>query len=214
MQQRKHVVRLQLVAPVQEVQLYDKGQPGNVRTQRLRQLGGRRGRSSRGEQVVHDQHALAFLNCVFVDFKTVAAVLEVVFHFHRGRGKLSRLAHWYEAGIQPIRQRRTKDESTRFHPEDQVDLLANVVFRKKIDELRESGFIFQQRGDVVKENSLFREIRYFANQLLQLVGIQTRHLPGSFNAKCCEIFRQIGIRRFYLIDPRRARPFLQPAIQS
>src|SRR5215469_10874023 len=41
---------------------------------------------------------------------------------------------------------------------------------KLVDEGREPGLVFQQRGDVVEENSLLRKIRDFANKLLQLVG--------------------------------------------
>ena len=42
---------------------------------------------------------------------------------------------------------------------------------KLINERSEPGLVFEQGGDVVKENALFGKVGDFANEVLQLIGI-------------------------------------------
>src|SRR5262249_19342442 len=101
------------------------------------------GGSAGSKQIVHNQDTLSVFDCILVNLEGVASILEAVFN-PGGRGrKLSRFAHGNEPRIEAIRQRWSKDETTGFHAENQIHLLADVVFREKIDELRKSSFVPQ-----------------------------------------------------------------------
>ncbi len=89
-----------------------------------------------------------------------------------GAGKLARFAHRDEPCIQPIGQRRPKDESARLDPQHQVDIALDVVGGQRVDQLGEAGLVFQQRGDVVKQNPRLGKIRHRAHQRLQVLPHQ------------------------------------------
>src|SRR5205823_7337539 len=78
MQERKHIVLLQLCAWVKEVELHHKSQAGDVCAKRFRQLCRGFRSAAGGQQVVHNQHALSFFNCVAMDFESIGAVLKRV----------------------------------------------------------------------------------------------------------------------------------------
>src|SRR4051794_13722300 len=98
-----------------------------------------------------------------MDFESVAAVFELVFQSLCGSRQLSRLAYGNKPGIQPISYGGTEDEAARLHPEYQVDLLIQVMLGESIDQRGEPELVFQQRGDVVKQNAFFREIGNLAD---------------------------------------------------
>jgi two-component system, OmpR family, KDP operon response regulator KdpE len=121
-QQAEDVVFLEAVAALQKVQLDGKGQPGNLAAQLLHQLHGGLHGAAGGQQVVHQHHALAGLNRVQVNLQRVGAVFQVVGHARHRRGQFARLAHGHKSGVQPVGQRRPKDESPRLDAQHQVDL--------------------------------------------------------------------------------------------
>src|SRR5258708_29336493 len=101
-QKGEDVSSLELVASMQEVEFHDKPQTSNIGTQRLSECY-RGGRSSTGgEKIVDNDHALAFLNRVFMDLKSVAAVFQIVFDPGGGRGQLAGFANRDEPGVQTI----------------------------------------------------------------------------------------------------------------
>src|SRR5581483_7787964 len=103
-----------------------------------------------------------------------------------------------------------------FHPQYQVDVLVDVMLGERIDEGGKAPLIFEQGGDVVKENAFFGEIGDFANQIFQAVTIDSRwvrHLPGSFNAECSKTGNRPCFRFLNIIDARRTRTLLQTGTQ-
>jgi hypothetical protein len=72
-QKGKDVVRFELVAAFQEVQLDDESQASDLGSERSRQLRGRLSRASGREEVVDDQNALTLFDRILMNFKRVAA---------------------------------------------------------------------------------------------------------------------------------------------
>ena len=114
------------------------------------------------------------------------AVLQVVADAGGWRGELLGLAHGDEAGVEAVGQRGAEDEAARLDAEDQVDLLADVVLRQRVDELREAGLVLQQRGDVVEEDAGLGEVGHGADELLQRLAVDWfrwghYHAPSIWN---------------------------------
>ena len=102
---------------------------------------GGRGTSGR-EQVVSNNHALAFLDGVLMNLQRVAAVFEIVTDACSFCRKLSGFAHGNEAGIQTIGESWTENKAAGFHAEDQVNILLQVVLGKRVDQCGESQPVF------------------------------------------------------------------------
>ena len=105
MQQGKDVVAFELLPRIQEVEFDHKAQSGNLGAQRFRQFCRSFRRTASGEQIVHDDDTLPFLDSVFVDLKRVGAVLKRVIEFRSRRRKFSRFADGNKTGVQPVKVR-------------------------------------------------------------------------------------------------------------
>lgn len=68
MEQREDVVTLKFVAAVQKIEFDDKSQTHDFRATGSGQFSRSFGGATRGQQVVHDDDALAFLNGIGVNF--------------------------------------------------------------------------------------------------------------------------------------------------
>jgi hypothetical protein len=106
-----------------------------------------------------------------VNLQSVRTILQVVGHARHRSRQFARLAHGHESRVQPVGQRRPKDESARLNAQHQVDLLGKIVRRQSVDHLRKTGLVFEQRGYVVKENSRLGKIRNSPHQLLEIFHI-------------------------------------------
>ena len=93
MQKRENVVAGKLAAAVEEGQFDHEGEAGNLAAQLLDQLAGCGRGPARGQQVIHDEHALARFHRVAVNLERVLAIFEIVGDLDRVRGKLARLAN-------------------------------------------------------------------------------------------------------------------------
>ena len=110
-----------------------------------------------------------------MDFEGIGAIFQVVRHARHRSRQLARLAHRYKSRVQPVSQRRPKDETTRLDAQHQVDLVREVMRRQRIDQLRKPGLVFQQCGDVVEQDPRLGKIRHGSHQLLQVF-----HVDGFF----------------------------------
>ena len=168
-----------------------------------------------------------------MNLQRVAPVLQRVIVPFAWRRKLARFTHRNKSRIQAVCQRRGKNKAARLHPQHQIDILRDVMLGKFVDERGESGFIFQQCGDVVKENPLLGKIGNLANELLQMIGVQgrgfrhlprsfenkisqlqLRNLPGPFDPEGTQALRRSGLRNFNGIDAGCPRPLPQAAVQT
>src|SRR6266478_4788247 len=127
------------------------------------------GGASGGEQIVADDDALAGFHGVFMNFEGVRAVLQRVGNAGGLGGELLWLANGNKAGAEPIGQSGGENEAARLDSRNDINRVTLVVFAEAVDEEMESLFVFQKRGQVVKENPRLRVIGHFADQLLQVV---------------------------------------------
>src|SRR5712692_9468387 len=104
-----------------------------------------------------------------MDFEGVRAVFEGVRDAGGFGGELLRLSNGDETRIEAIRKSGSKNEAARFDTRYDVNGVALIVVAEAINQRVKTLLVFQQGGQVVKENSRLRVIRHFADQLLQIV---------------------------------------------
>src|ERR1051325_7396259 len=102
-------------------------------------------------------------NRVAMDLKCVLPVLEIIRKRSTLGRQLSRLAHRYETRTEGIRERRSKDETTRLDPDHRADFLALKLRGQRINRIAQSLGMFQQRRDVIKIDAGLGKVRHFAN---------------------------------------------------
>ena len=104
------------------------------------------------------------LNRVAVNLYGVSAVFEGVFHALDQGWKLLRLSDRHKTGTEGICQGGSKNEATGFDANDAIDFQVGRIGEHAIEDGLQASGIFEQRGDVVKENACLGIIRYFADQ--------------------------------------------------
>src|ERR1700737_5574469 len=128
-----------------------------------RRLGG----SACGQQVVDNEHALAFLDRVPVDLQRIGAIFQGIVKLGGGGRQLAGLAQGDEARIQTIGDCGAEYKASRFHAQHQVDTGSQVVFGQRHNQSGGAELVLEQSGDVVEQDALLGEIRNFADQLFQ-----------------------------------------------
>src|SRR3954467_12628196 len=103
------------VAPLEEVELDEKGEPDDVALEPLDQLDRALDGAAGREEVVDDQDLLARLDRIAVDLEGVRAVLEGVLDRDRLGRQLAELADRNEARVELVGHRRAEDEPARLH---------------------------------------------------------------------------------------------------
>ena len=56
-------------------------------------------------------------------------------------------------------------------PSTRSILVVDVVLGQRVDEAGKAKLVFEQRGDVVKQNAGFGEVGNFADELLEVVAV-------------------------------------------
>src|SRR5208282_3745042 len=102
--------------------------------------------------------ALARLDRIPVNLQGIVTVLEFILPLQDFSRQLLRFAHGNKSGVQAIGESRAKDETAGFYTQHQVNVVADVVLGEGIDEAGEAELVFQQGGDVVKENPRLGEV--------------------------------------------------------
>src|SRR5438445_11871974 len=112
---------------------------------------------------------VAWRDCIGVQFERVGAVLEVVLGTDDLPWQLAELANRHKTRAEKIRDRRSKVEPARLHPDHHPRLMPAHELRQLVDRLLEVSRLLQQRGDVLEQDSLFRNVRYVATQGCEFV---------------------------------------------
>ena len=99
-----------------------------------------------------------------MDFERIRPVFERVFFRNLRAGKLPGLADRDETATKRVGQRCAEDVAAGLDPNDRIDVLVAVPVDEEVDRGVIAGFIAKQRGDIAKENTRNREIRYRADQ--------------------------------------------------
>src|SRR5271154_4875862 len=140
----------ELGAAIEEGEFDGEGGAGYFAAELLDQLdGGCRGAAG-GKQIVAEQHGLAGLDGVLVDFELVRAVFELVGDGGSFPGKLFGFAHGNETGAESIGERGSEDEAAGFDAGDDVHFRAIVLFAKLIHERMETSRVLEQGSEVVE----------------------------------------------------------------
>src|ERR1700682_408898 len=177
--QREDVEASQFFSAVEESELDGEGGAFDRAAELLDEFGGRGGGATGGEQVVANDHALAGLDGVFVDFERVRAVFQRIGDAGGFGGKLIWFSNRNETCVEPVRQSGSKNEAARFDPRYHVNGATDVVLAEAVNQHVKAKLVLQQRGQVVKENARLRVVRHFANQLLQIVHSNVSSLFDS-----------------------------------
>src|SRR6185312_5790037 len=102
-----------------------------------------------------------------MDFQGVRSVLQRVVVLGGFRGEFAGLADRNESGVQAVGQRGGENKTARLHAQYKINALADVVLRQRVYERGQAALVFEERGDVVKEDPFFGEVRDFADQSCQ-----------------------------------------------
>src|SRR5215831_5293070 len=157
------------MSALQELQFNHERQSDDVSAERFDQLDHGFGRAAGREQVVGNDHVVAFADRVSVNLERVPAIFQVVAVAFDLRGQLLRLADRHEASAQMVGQRRGEDETARLDADYAIDISAAEMFDGPVDHGAQPFGVFEQCGYVVEENAGFWEIRDLADQLFKFV---------------------------------------------
>src|SRR5207245_8104093 len=130
----------------------------HLATKALHQRGGRPGRATGGEHVVHDQYALTRTDAILVDLQHGRPVLERVLLSLGLPGQLARLADGHEPRPEVICHGRGEDETAGLDPHHLVDVAATVVHHDQVDGRGEAVIVGQQWRDVLEDDALLRKV--------------------------------------------------------
>src|SRR2546428_11245707 len=175
--ERMERVLLQLVAAVEKREFDHERHAHDVATELIDQSQRCRHRAAGCEQVVHGEHALPGLDRILVDRERVAAILELVLHLDGLARELAELANGNESRVQLMGERAADDEASRLDSDHHVDSLVLVPAYERVDDVPKRRTVLQERGDVLKEDSLGREVLDVADFRLQIGDV---HRPISY----------------------------------
>src|SRR5262249_32354799 len=102
-----------------------------------------------------------------MNLKHVGAVFERVFDGFPGGGKLLLLPDRNEPFTDRVCNGRSDDESPSLDTKHHVDGLVFEMMPKRIDHRLETGFVLQQRSDVVEVDAWLGKIRHFSDETLE-----------------------------------------------
>src|SRR5437867_5044781 len=175
---------LQLVAAVEKREFDHERHAHDVATELIDQSQRCRHRATGCAQVVHGEHALAGLDRVLVDRERVAAVFELVLDLDGLTRELAELANGNEARVQLMGERAADDEAPRFDGHHHVDPLLSVPAHKRVDDVPERRAVLQERGDVLEEDSLGREVLDVADLDRKSTRLNSSHRTISYAVFC------------------------------
>src|SRR5258708_22448631 len=134
-----------------------------------------------------------------MDFESVCAVFQGVRDTGGFGRELLGLSNGDETRIEAVGQSGGKNWAGRFDPPYDVNGVGLVVVAEAINQRVKPLLVFQQGGQVVKENSRLRVIRHFADQLFQVVHFERLPFTKAFSNK----FRSsAGIDDEFALIPR------------
>src|SRR5882757_7149126 len=103
-----------------------------------------------GDEVVHQDDALAPRDRILMHLDFVQSVFERIGHPHGGMGQLALLANGYEAGCELMRHGTAQNEATCFDPRDAIDLAHRPGLDELVDDSTEGASVTEEGGDVSK----------------------------------------------------------------
>src|SRR5262245_29016104 len=160
-------------------QVDDESSTNHVGTELAQQFDRGFGRAAGGDQVVDEEHRLARLQSILMDFDDVDAVFELVFLTDGLGRQLALLADRYEAAAQTVSDRAAEDEAARFNARHRLDSLIGKRRDQPLDAGAQAVGMAEQRGDVAKHDARLRIVRYRAHEVLEIDVCGQAHARAS-----------------------------------
>jgi hypothetical protein len=108
-----------------------------VGTHLLQEQRGSFGGAAGGQEIIDEQHPIAWFHRVGMDGNGGAAVFQFVALFVRFEGELALLTHRHEPGLQLQSRRRGEDKPARIDPDYEIDLVRLKAIHQQPDGSRE-----------------------------------------------------------------------------
>lgn len=167
---RMDIIAGELVSSFQTLQLHQKIETDNRATKLTNEMDRRFCRSSGRQEVVDNQHMLADFDRIAVHGEAVMSVFKAILHFITISRKFSRLANGDKSGSETRRENPAEDKPSGLNPYNLGDPSILIPSRQLIGQALHRDRIFQERGDVIKENAGLRKVRHFSNECLIVDG--------------------------------------------
>ena len=155
----------QFVASLKPFEFNEKVEPDDLTPKLTNEMDRRLRRSSSRQQIVDDQHPLAAFRSRPGGWPACWSRTPGCISLQNNRQAVFPAC---EPGTKPAPKPRRKhaaeNKSSRLDPNDFGDPLSLITGRQFVGQDRERGGIFQERGDVVKENAGLGKVRHFANE--------------------------------------------------
>lgn len=159
----------EFLSPVQEVELDENRDPGDLGAGLLDEFATRLHRSPCGQQVIHEQDPVSSHERVGVQFETVGPVLQVVVDPVDHARQLARFAYGHEPRGEGLGDRDAKDESPAFSTDYQIDPLAAVRVGHELDRQCEGTGIREQGGEIFEHHARLGKVGDLFDQGVELV---------------------------------------------
>jgi hypothetical protein len=102
--------------------LEQESETGHHATEYFNELCSCCGRSTCGENVIHDQNLFARMNRIAMNLELVRPIFEVVFLTDNCPWQLAGFANRYESGTYPISNRRSENEASSLDADNPIDV--------------------------------------------------------------------------------------------
>ena len=160
------VISGKLLSPLEPLQLNQEIEAHDFSPELPDQTDRRLSRPPRRQEIVDDQDPFPRTDRISMDGQGIRSVLKAVFHFEAVRWQLTRFADRDEPGAEPACQHASEDESSRLDAHDFINPAVLIARGEFIGETAKCRRVFEQRGDIVKEDAGLGEIRHFADESL------------------------------------------------
>lgn len=140
-------------------------------TSPAQKLCGGKGRSTRCNEIIHNDYALLVVNGTGIDFQPVAPIFQGIVYPDGGNGQFPRLADGHKADPEMRGNGGAEDEAACLDPSNDLGTMASRPIGKVCNARREAGSVGDQRGHVSELDARHRKVRHSAHKVLQIVNL-------------------------------------------
>lgn len=145
-------------------------------TSPAQKLCGGKGRSTRCNEIIHNDYALLVVNGTGIDFQPVAPIFQGIVYPDGGNGQFPRLADGHKADPEMRGNGGTEDEAACLDPSNDLGMMAGSPIRKVGDTRRKPRTVGNQRRNIAEQDPCHRKVRHGAYKVLQIVKLHIQPL--------------------------------------
>src|SRR5215471_5166972 len=189
----RHVELAQLVGAAEIGKIDDETGGEHLRAELAQQLDRALRGAAGGDQVVHQDDAVALLHRILVHLHLVEAVLERIGDRDPLVRQLALLADRHESGGHLMRHRAAQNKAARLDAGDLVDLHARPRLHQLVDGAAEGARIAEQRGDVAEDDAGLGIVGDAADRVPEIVlELDTDHEALIYKGPIAPLWRTVG----------------------